>query len=256
MRVWAAPVDSEGQGSLVRCSPCGCKESDTISEWTTANMFGIKSFLPNTWDFLVTQMVKNLFAMKEIWVRSLGWAESLGERNGYLLQYSSLENPMDRGAWWSTVHGVANSKYIFNYPVDLLLQNTPIRIIWNMLQCEVYNVGVINTIVLIWQGCRSKIQETGWLKQRKFIFSQFWRKSNQYQSVGSCNFSRGLPFCLECGYLLTLSSHILSSLCILGVPSFLHKAICLTGLQPTHITSFCLDYLLKRSLSKYSHNGD
>ena len=44
-----------------------------------------------------------------------------------------------------------------------------------MLQCEAYNVGVINTIVLIWQGCRSKIQETGWLKQQKFIFSQFWR---------------------------------------------------------------------------------
>ena len=29
-----------------------------------------------------------------------------GERNGYLLQYSCLENPMDRGAWWATTHGV------------------------------------------------------------------------------------------------------------------------------------------------------
>ena len=27
-------------------------------------------------------------------------------RNGYPLQYSSLENPMDREAWWGTVHGV------------------------------------------------------------------------------------------------------------------------------------------------------
>ena len=26
------------------------------------------------------------------------------------LQYSCLENPMDRGAWWATVHGVANSR--------------------------------------------------------------------------------------------------------------------------------------------------
>ena len=32
---------------------------------------------------------------------------SLGEGNGNLLQYSCLENPMDRGAWWATVHGVA-----------------------------------------------------------------------------------------------------------------------------------------------------
>ena len=30
---------------------------------------------------------------------------SLGERNGNPFQYSCLENPMDRGAWWATVHG-------------------------------------------------------------------------------------------------------------------------------------------------------
>ena len=30
--------------------------------------------------------------------------------NGYPLQYSSLENPMDRGAWWATVHGVTQSR--------------------------------------------------------------------------------------------------------------------------------------------------
>ena len=30
-----------------------------------------------------------------------------GERNSNLLQYSYLENPMDREAWWVTVHGVA-----------------------------------------------------------------------------------------------------------------------------------------------------
>ena len=32
-----------------------------------------------------------------------------GEGNGNPLQYSCLENPMDGGAWWATVHGVANS---------------------------------------------------------------------------------------------------------------------------------------------------
>ena len=31
------------------------------------------------------------------------------ERNGNPLQYSSLENPMDRGAWWATVHRVTKS---------------------------------------------------------------------------------------------------------------------------------------------------
>ena len=33
-----------------------------------------------------------------------------GEGNGYPLQYSCLENAMDRGAWWVTVHGVAKSQ--------------------------------------------------------------------------------------------------------------------------------------------------
>ena len=32
------------------------------------------------------------------------------ESNGTLLQYSCLENPMDRGAWWAPVHGVAKSR--------------------------------------------------------------------------------------------------------------------------------------------------
>ena len=33
-----------------------------------------------------------------------------GEGNGNPLQYSCLENAMDRGAWWATVHGVAKSE--------------------------------------------------------------------------------------------------------------------------------------------------
>ena len=37
------------------------------------------------------------------------WGRSPGERNGNTLQYSCLENPMDRGAWPATVHGVAKS---------------------------------------------------------------------------------------------------------------------------------------------------
>ena len=34
---------------------------------------------------------------------------TIGEGNGMLLQYSCLENPMDRGTWWAAVHGVAGS---------------------------------------------------------------------------------------------------------------------------------------------------
>ena len=58
---------------------------------------------------LVAQMVKNLPAMWEIWVRSLDLEDPLQKRMATQLQYSCLENSMDRGAWRATVHAVANS---------------------------------------------------------------------------------------------------------------------------------------------------
>ena len=39
-----------------------------------------------------------------------GLGRSTGEGNGNPLQHSCLENPMDRGAWWATVHGVTESR--------------------------------------------------------------------------------------------------------------------------------------------------
>ena len=39
-----------------------------------------------------------------------GLGRSPGEGNGNPLQYSCLENPMDGGAWWATVHGVEKSR--------------------------------------------------------------------------------------------------------------------------------------------------
>ena len=58
---------------------------------------------------LVARTVKNPPAVEETQVRSLGWEDSPREGNGYPLQYSCLENPMDRGAWRATVHGDARS---------------------------------------------------------------------------------------------------------------------------------------------------
>ena len=48
-----------------------------------------------------------------------------GEGNGTPLQYSCLENPMDRGAWWAAVHGVAKSwtgpsDFTFTFPFHVL----------------------------------------------------------------------------------------------------------------------------------------
>ena len=56
-------------------------------------------------------LAKHLPAMQETWVRSLGQEYPLEKEmgNGNPLQYCCLENPMDGGAWWDTVHGVAKS---------------------------------------------------------------------------------------------------------------------------------------------------
>ena len=58
---------------------------------------------------LLAQAVKNLPARRETRVPSLGWEDSPGEGNGYPLQYSCLENFMDRGAWQATDPGVSKS---------------------------------------------------------------------------------------------------------------------------------------------------
>ena len=54
---------------------------------------------------LIAQLVKNPPAMQETPIRFLGW---VGEEMGYPLQYSDLENSMDRGARQAMVHGVCS----------------------------------------------------------------------------------------------------------------------------------------------------
>ena len=54
-------------------------------------------------------VVKNLPAKAENVVSIPESGRSLGEANGNPLQYSCLENPMDRGAWWAIVYGVTKN---------------------------------------------------------------------------------------------------------------------------------------------------
>ena len=56
----------------------------------------------------MAQPVKNLPAVKE--TQGLIPAKrSPGEGNGKLLQYSCMENLIDRGAWWAIIHGISKS---------------------------------------------------------------------------------------------------------------------------------------------------
>ena len=61
------------------------------------------------WGFLGGSVVKSLPAGDIGLIPGLG--RSSGEGNGNPLHFSCLEkNPMDRGAWWPTVHGVSKSR--------------------------------------------------------------------------------------------------------------------------------------------------
>ena len=55
--------------------------------------------------------VKNLPANAENVGSIPGSGRSAGEGNGTTLQYSCLENPMDRGAWCATVHGITKVRH-------------------------------------------------------------------------------------------------------------------------------------------------
>ena len=66
--------------------------------------------LQYSWASLVAQMVKNLPAMWETWVWSLGWEDLLEEGMATDSNILAWRTPMDKGAWPATVHGVAKSQ--------------------------------------------------------------------------------------------------------------------------------------------------
>ena len=98
-----------GPGQLPLCQ-CYLKMHD-VDEGPGAILWVLRHFLSlisrllvTIWIFPVAQTVKNLPAMQETWVRSLGQKDPLEKGMTHPLQYSCLENPMDRGAWQAAVH--------------------------------------------------------------------------------------------------------------------------------------------------------
>ena len=63
---------------------------------------------------LVVQTVKNLPAMHETWIPSLGWEDTLEEGMSTHSSILPWRVPMDRRTWWAPVHGVAKSQTRLN----------------------------------------------------------------------------------------------------------------------------------------------
>ena len=103
-RVSANSEDGEGQGSLACYRAWVTNSWIQLSDWTTMLMvLNISVGFPGGSDG--KEPACNSGDPDSI----PGLGRSPGKGNGNPLQYSCLENPMDRGAWPATVHGVAKS---------------------------------------------------------------------------------------------------------------------------------------------------
>ena len=92
---------------------------------------------------LVAQTVKNLPAMWETHPGLIpGWERCFGEANGYPLQYSRLENPMDRGDWQAAVQISAQSCPTLCNPMDCSTPGLPVHHqLLEFTQTHVHRVG-------------------------------------------------------------------------------------------------------------------
>ena len=71
------------------------------------NNFQCADYILKDGGFPGGSVLKNLPAVQEMWVPSLGWEDPLEEKIATYSSFPVWGNPMDRRAWWATVHGVA-----------------------------------------------------------------------------------------------------------------------------------------------------
>ena len=112
-----------------------------------------------------------------------GSGRSPGEGNGNPLQYSCLENPMDGGAWWATVHGVAKSRtQVSDFTFTFRTWKQPrcsstgewIKKLWYSYTMGYYLATKRNTfesVLMRWMNLEPIIQSEVSEKERWILFS-------------------------------------------------------------------------------------
>ena len=91
--------------SVGKNSACKAGDPGLIPGWGRSTEEGIGYPMQYSWAFLVAQLVKNLPAMWETWVRSLGWEDPLEKGKATHSRNSGLVNSMD-----CILHGVTKSQ--------------------------------------------------------------------------------------------------------------------------------------------------
>ena len=129
---------------------------------------GIGYPLQYFWASLVAQMLKNPPAMWEIWVWSLGWEDCLEEGMATHSSILAWRTPMDRGAWWATVHGVTmswtwlNTKHIHMPSYSSSMNMTRCIWLYNFFFLKNMESKMINTCVTPQFSSRYKIYRLSW----------------------------------------------------------------------------------------------
>ena len=90
----------------------------------------------------MAQLVRNLSAMQETWVPSLGWEDFLEQGMATHSSIPAWRIPMDRGAWWATVHRVAKSWT--KHSTAILYRNSQLtEAVRYYMFIKLFNFGVI-----------------------------------------------------------------------------------------------------------------
>ena len=141
-----------------------------------------------------------LFRIFDRFPVSSGWS---GEGNGSPLQYSCLENPMDRGAWWGGVHGVTKSQtrlsnFIFTFHFHALQKEMATHS--SVLAWRIPGTGEPGGL----QSMRSLRVRHDWATSLWLFTFMHWRRKWQPISIV---LAWGIPGTREPGGLLSMGSH-------------------------------------------------
>ena len=93
------------------------------------------------------------------WVTELNWSILSGEGNGNPLQYSCLENPIDRGAWQATIHGVTKSQtWLSHWTIQSQANNS---YLWIVTFSSVQSLSHVQLFVIPWTAaCQASLTIT------------------------------------------------------------------------------------------------
>ena len=142
---------------------------------------GIGYPLQYSWASLVAQMAKNPPAMRDLGSIP-GWGRSPARGHDNSLQYSCLENPMERGAWRATVLGVAKRQtwlstyihiYIYTYTAPFTTYINDSGFGWQQWNTSLYRV-------------LENILETRYLSSDSHRYYQKFRESTTEKSHSEC----------------------------------------------------------------------